>query len=56
MSQVSYDNTPMRQIFKEGSWDVKLSFLIMGFTNLVNKQFTKGILFLLSEIVFLLAF
>ena len=56
MIQSSYDNIPMRQVFKEGSWDVKLSFLIMGFANLVNKQFVKGLLFLLSEIVFLITF
>ena len=46
----------MRQVFKEGTWDVKLSFLVMGLANLVNKQFTKGLLFLLSEIAFLVAF
>ena len=56
MSQTIYDTTPMRQVFKEGTWDVKLSFLVMGFANLVNKQFTKGLLFLLSEIAFLVAF
>ena len=50
MSQTIYDTTPMRQVFKEGTWDVKLSFLVMGLANLVNKQFTKGLLFLLSEI------
>ena len=56
MSQTIYDTTPMRQVFKEGTWDVKLSFLVMGMANLVNKQFTKGLLFLLSEIAFLAAF
>ena len=56
MSQTIYDTTPMRQVFKEGTWDVKLSFLVMGLANLVNKQFTKGLLFLLSEIAFLVAF
>lgn len=56
MSQTIYDTTPMRQVFKEGTWDVKLSFLVMGLANLVNKQFTKGLLFLLSEIAFLAAF
>ena len=39
MSQTIYDTTPMRQVFKEGTWDVKLSFLVMGLAN--NKQFTK---------------
>ncbi|MBS4923281.1 MAG: sugar ABC transporter permease [Streptococcus salivarius] len=56
MSQTIYDTTPMRQVFKEGTWDVKLSFLVMGLANLVNKQFTKGLLFLFSEIAFLVAF
>ena len=56
MSQTIYDTTPMRQVFKEGTWDVKLSFLVMGLANLVNKQFTKGLLFLLSEIAFLVTF
>ncbi|KXT78117.1 carbohydrate ABC transporter permease [Streptococcus sp. DD13] len=56
MSMTTYDKVPMRQVFQDGSWDVKLSFLIMGFTNLVNKQFTKGLLFLLSELAFLLTF
>ena len=42
MSQTIYDTTPMRQVFKEGTWDVKLSFLVMGLANLVNKQFTKA--------------
>lgn len=52
MSQTIYDTTPMRQVFKEGTWDVKLSFLVMGLANLVNKQFIKGLLFLLSELPF----
>ena len=30
MSQTIYDTTPMRQVFKEGTWDVKLSFLVIG--------------------------
>ena len=25
MSQTIYDTTPMRQVFKEGTWDVKSS-------------------------------
>ena len=56
MTQSSYDNASMVQVFKEGTWDVKLSFLIMGLSNLVNKQFIKGLLFLFSEIAFLIAF
>ena len=56
MTQSSYDNASMVQVFKEGTWDVKLSFLVMGLSNLVNKQFIKGLLFLFSEIAFLIAF
>ena len=48
MTQSSYENASMVQVFKEGTWDVKLSFLVMGLSNLVNKQFIKGLLFLLS--------
>lgn len=55
MTQSSYDNASMVQVFKEGAWDVKLSFLIMGLSNLVHKQFIKGLLFLFSEIAFLIA-
>lgn len=40
----------MKQVFKEGDLKTKLSFLIMGFSNLLNKQIFKGILFLLAEI------
>lgn len=56
MNVSHYDNLPMKTVFKEGSWDIKLQFFIMGFANLVNKQFTKGLLFLVSEIAFILAF
>lgn len=31
MSQTIYDTTPMRQVFKEGTWDVKLSSLRLPF-------------------------
>lgn len=44
------------EALKNGGWDIKLSAIIMGFTNLVNKQFIKGTLFLISEIAFLIAF
>lgn len=44
------------EALKKGSWDIKLSAIIMGFANLANKQFVKGTLFLLSELVFLIAF
>ncbi|MBP2621728.1 carbohydrate ABC transporter permease [Streptococcus panodentis] len=56
MNPSSYDNASMLQVFKEGTWDVKLSFLVMGLANLANKQFIKGLLFLLSEIAFFIAF
>ena len=45
----------MKQVFKEGDLKTKLSFLIMGFSNLLNKQIFKGILFLLAEIFFIIA-
>lgn len=38
MSQTIYDTTPMRQVFKEGTWDVKLSFLVMGLANKLGQQ------------------
>lgn len=44
------------EALKKGGWDIKLSAIIMGFANLVNKQFIKGTLFLISEIAFLIAF
>ncbi|MCU9533915.1 carbohydrate ABC transporter permease [Streptococcus sp. CSL10205-OR2] len=53
---ITYENVSVPQAFKEGGIDIKLSFLIMGFANLANKQFIKGLLFLLSEILFFIAF
>lgn len=50
-----YDQVSVSEAFKQGGADIKLSFLIMGFANLVNKQFIKGFLFLISEIAFLIA-
>lgn len=44
------------EALKNGGLDIKLSAIIMGFANLVNKQFIKGTLFLISEIAFLIAF
>ncbi|EHI68543.1 carbohydrate ABC transporter permease [Streptococcus ictaluri] len=44
------------EALKNGGFDIKLSTLIMGFANLANKQFVKGTLFLISQIVFLIAF
>ena len=39
--------------FREGDISVKLSYLIMGFANLRNGQIIKGLIFLLSEIGFI---
>ncbi len=51
-----FDSMTVQEAFKKGGFDTKLSFLIMGFSNLYHKQFIKGLLFLLSEILFLIAF
>ena len=40
--------------FKEGRWQTKLSFLIMGFGSICYGQALRGALFLLFEIVFVL--
>lgn len=50
------DQVSMKQVFSEGDLKTKLSFVIMGLNNLLNKQFLKGFLFLLSELLFLIAF
>ncbi len=44
----SHDQLSVLETFKKGGIDIKLSFVIMGFANLMNKQFIKGFLFLLS--------
>ncbi|KHD45110.1 carbohydrate ABC transporter permease [Streptococcus hongkongensis] len=44
------------EALKKGGVDIKLSTLIMGFANIANKQFIKGTLFLISQIIFLIAF
>ena len=49
------DDFSMKRVFREGDLKTKLSFGIMGLSNLLNKQFFKGILFLLSEIIFIIA-
>ncbi|HHJ7667316.1 TPA: carbohydrate ABC transporter permease [Streptococcus pyogenes] len=49
-------NISVIEALKRGSWDIKLSSTIMGFANFANKQFIKGILFLISELIFLVAF
>ncbi|MDR0921843.1 MAG: sugar ABC transporter permease [Lactobacillales bacterium] len=43
-------------LFKKGDMKTKLSFFIMGFSNLASKQILKGLGFLLAEIVFIGAF
>ncbi|MBQ2675956.1 MAG: sugar ABC transporter permease [Clostridia bacterium] len=40
------------KIFKQGNFHTRLSFVIMGSANLFNKQITKGLLFLLSQIIY----
>ena len=39
--------------FVKGSWKTKVSYLIMGFSNLSRKQFIKGFLFLAFEGIFI---
>ncbi len=39
--------------FKEGDWTAKLSFVIMGFGQLVHRQILRGVLFLALEILFI---
>lgn len=43
-------------VFKKGTFDIKSSFFIMGMANLLNKQIAKGLLFLISQILFIIAF
>jgi arabinogalactan oligomer/maltooligosaccharide transport system permease protein len=48
---------PFRQIgtiFKQGDVFTRLSFVIMGLSNLARKQFIKGLIFLFSEFGFIL--
>ncbi|WP_125605415.1 carbohydrate ABC transporter permease [Lapidilactobacillus bayanensis] len=53
-------NTAPEATFKEtwqkGDWATKLSFIIMGISQLKNKQWLKGLIFLLSEVTFLVWF
>ena len=39
--------------FKDGSWQTKISYFVMGFSNLTHKQILRGLLFLIFEIVFI---
>lgn len=52
----SSNHVSVLEAFKKGGLDIKLSFIIMGMANLLNKQLTKGFLFLLSQILFVIAF
>lgn len=38
---------------RNGDWITRLSFLIMGFGNIVRKQFVKGVSFLVLESIFI---
>ncbi|MFS1663888.1 carbohydrate ABC transporter permease [Streptococcus sp. zg-JUN1979] len=44
------------ETFQKGDVATKLSYIIMGASNLKNRQFIKGTLFLISEIIFLISF
>lgn len=46
----------MLDAFKHGGIKTKLSFFIMGASNFLNKQFIKGFLFLMTEILFVITF
>ncbi|MCC8049495.1 MAG: sugar ABC transporter permease [Clostridiales bacterium] len=39
--------------FRDGDWTAKLSFVIMGFGQLVHRQILRGVLFLALEILFI---
>lgn len=41
-------------IFREGDFATRLSALVMGFGNLKNSQIVKGLIFLVSEVLFFL--
>ena len=41
------------QTFKNGDWKTRTSFFIMGFGSIARKQIGRGILFLLTEVVFI---
>lgn len=52
----SYIGKDVKEIgvtFAEGDWKAKLSFLIMGFGQLMHKQFLRGIIFLAVEVLFI---
>ena len=39
--------------FKEGDYKTRLSFVIMGFGSFARKQYLRGVMFLLFEIIFI---
>ncbi|WDF82273.1 sugar ABC transporter permease [Lacticaseibacillus pabuli] len=43
-----------REVWQHGDLATKLSFFIMGFAQLKNKQWVKGLSFLITEVVFLI--
>lgn len=57
--QIFKDNTKesfavIGRAMKEGDFKTRLSFLIMGFGNLCNKQIIKGLLYLFIEVAFIM--
>lgn len=42
------------QIFAKGNWVTRLTYIVMGFSNLKHKQIARGVLFLLFEIAFII--
>lgn len=49
-------NPTYTDIYKKGDIDTKFSFFIMGYANLKNKQYIKGLLYFLAELIFFIAF
>lgn len=49
----SYNEITVMNALKKGDMNVKLSALIFGFGNIVNKQIIKGLLFLLVEVAYI---
>ena len=39
--------------FRDGTWQTKVSYLIMGFGSIARGQILRGILFFLFEVVFI---
>lgn len=44
----------LKEVFLQGDTAMKISFFVMGFANIANKQFVKGIIYLLTEVTFLI--